>query len=489
MRRSLTVLSLCLMSIACARSAFAAFDFADGETGARIVQKDDTAAVFEIQLSGDEAWTATTDVPSADGGWINLRRKQGTDCSRPATYKVLHNYSTDVRVGHIYVNGLTYTVTQLGYGATLSPSGNVSIPAAGTIAEGQISFSIEPATDGASEIAWTAASDSDWVAVRPSRGDGDSTVYYSVDENTSESERIATLTIAGQQILLTQSGTEVVDPDANKVWLVPETAITWPCPAKEFDISLVTGNDVNWSAASDAEWIVITTSKTGTGSSVMHVSLPENRSVLSRSGKITVNNAELTVIQRGTTDFELSLDPQTSSFSYGGAISNVSVSASQDMSWTSKSSMSWVRITSGGSGAGSGNVRYVVSANPTLQERTAEIEVEAWIPYPEIDIARGLTQWKDENWIKWTAFNDPSVRDADVQGCTEGVWFRVNETNALNRLFDLNNGAAALYVQEFQNRLVYDAPDGSIIDLGFSVATNVTYDLFLVTTPTTTATT
>ena len=467
--------------------ALAAFDFADGETGARIVQNDDTAAVFEIQLSGDEAWTATTDVPSADGGWINLRRKQWTDCSRPATYKVLHNYSTDTRIGHIYINGLTYTVTQLGYGATLSPSGNVSIPASGTIAEGQISFSIEPATDGAKEIAWTASSDSDWVTVRPTRGDGDSTVYYSVDENTSESERIATLTIAGQQILLTQSGAEVVDPDANKVWLVPETAITWPCPAKEFDVSLVAGEDVNWTAASDAEWIVITTSKTGTGSSVMHVSLPENRSVLSRSGKITVNNAELAVIQRGTTDFELALNPQVSTFSYGGAISNVSVTASQDMSWTAKSSMPWVRITSGSSGAGSGNVRYVVSANPTLQERTAEIEVEAWVPYPEIDMARGLTQWKNENWLKWTAFNDPSVRDADVQGCTEGVWFRVTETNALNRLFDLNNGAASLYVQEFQNRLVYDAPDGNIVDLGFSVATNVTYDLFLVTTPTTTS--
>lgn len=486
MRRPLAVLSLCLMSFASSH-ALAAFDFADGETGARIVQKDDTAAVFEIQLSGDEAWTATTDVPSADGGWINLRRKQWTDCSRPATYKVLHNYSTDTRIGHIYINGLTYTVTQLGYGATLSPSGNVSIPASGTIAEGQISFSIEPATDGAKEIAWTASSDSDWVTVRPTRGDGDSTVYYSVDENTSESERIATLTIAGQQILLTQSGAEIVDPDANKVWLVPETAITWPCPATEFDVSLVAGEDVNWTAASDAEWIVITTSKTGTGSSVMHVSLPENRSVLSRSGKITVNNAELAVIQRGTTDFELALNPQVSTFSYGGAISNVSVTASQDMSWTAKSSMPWVRITSGSSGAGSGNVRYVVSANPTLQERTAEIEVEAWVPYPEIDMARGLTQWKNENWLKWTAFNDPSVRDADVLGCTEGVWFRVNETNALNRLFDLNNGTASLYVQEFQNRLVYDAPDGSIVDLGFFVATNVTYDLFLVTTPTATS--
>ena len=487
MRRPLVASLLCLMSVACARSVFAAFDFADGETGSRIVQKDDTAAVFEIQLSGDEAWTATTDVPSADGGWINLRRKQGTDCSRPATYKVLHNYSTDARIGHIYVNGLTYTVTQLGYGAELAPSGNISIPASGSIAEGQISFAIEPATDGAKEIAWTAASDSDWVVVRPSRGDGDSVVYYSVSENASESERVATLTIAGQQITITQSGAEVVDPNANKIWLVPETAITWPCPAKEFDVSLITGDNVSWTAASDADWIVITTSKTGTGNSTLHVSLSENRSVLSRSGKITVNSTELTVVQRGTTDFALSLDPGTSAFPYGGAISNVAVTASQDMPWTAKSSMPWVRITSGASGAGSGEVKYVVSANPTLTSRTAEIEVSAQIPYPEIDIARGLAQWKGENWLKWTAFNDPAVRDAEVQGCTEGVWFRVTETNALNRLFDLNNGVASLYVQEFQNRLVYDAPDGSIVDLGFTVATNVTYDLFLVTTPTETS--
>ena len=400
---------------------------------------------------------------------------------------MLHNYSTDVRVGHIYINGLTYTVTQLGYGATLSPSGNVSIPASGSIAEGQISFAIEPATDGAKAIAWTASSDSDWVTVRPSRGEGDSVVYYSVEENTSESERVATLTIAGQQILITQSGAEIIDPDANKVWFVPETAITWPCPAKEFDVSLVTGDDVSWVASSDADWICITTAKTGIGSSVMHISLPENKSVLSRSGKITVNDSELIVIQRGTTDFELSLDPQASYFPYGGTISNVSVLASQDMSWTAKSSMPWVRITSGSSGAGAGNIKYVVNANPALTNRTAEIEVSVQIPYPEIDITRGLTQWKGENWLKWTAFNDSSVRDAEVQGCTEGVWFRVNETNALNRLFDLNNGAASIYVQEFQNRLVYDAPDGSIVDLGFPVATNVTYDLFLVTTPTATS--
>lgn len=487
MKRTVGVLSFGLINVVFSIVSFAALDFADGEMGSRIVQKDNTTAVFEIPIVGDEAWAATTDVPSADGGWINLRRKQGSDCSKSATYKVLHNYSTDVRVGHIYINGLTYTVTQLGYGATLSPSGNVSIPASGSIAEGQISFAIEPATDGAKEIAWTASSDSDWVTVRPSRGEGDSVVYYSVEENTSESERVATLTIAGQQILITQSGAEIIDPDANKVWFVPETAITWPCPAKEFDVSFVTGDDVSWVASSDADWICITTAKTGTGSSVMHISLPENKSVLSRSGKIIVNDSELTVIQRGTTDFELSLDPQASYFPYGGTISNVSVLASQDMSWTAKSSMPWVRITSGSSGAGAGNIKYVVNANPALTNRTAEIEVSAQIPYPEIDIARGLTQWKGENWLKWTAFNDPFVRDADVQDCTEGVWFHVNETNALNRLFDLNNGAASIYVQEFQNRLVYDTPDGSIIDLGFPVATNVTYDLFLVTTPTTTS--
>ena len=467
-------------------ATFAAIDFADGVVPSRIVQKDNTSEVFEIALSGDEAWTATTDAAVADGGWINLRRRTSSDCTRPATYKVTHNYSTDSRIAHIYINELTYTITQLGYNATLSPAGSVSIPAAGTATPGQVSFVIEPATDGSSEISWTARSDSDWVTVMPASGDGNSVVYYSVDENPSETERRAILTIAGQELSIVQSGAEIVDPNANKVWLIPENAITVPCPAKEFDVSLVTANDVSWTASADVEWIVITTSKTGTGPSTMHVYLRENQSVLTRTGTIAVNGTTLIIKQLGTTDYALSLNPQSSSFAYGGAISNVSVTASQDMEWTAQSTMPWARIRSGTSGTGSGTISYVVSANPTLQERTAEIEVSALVPYPEIDIARGLTQWKGTNWLQWTTFNDPSVRDAEVEGCTEGVWFYVTETNALNRLFDLNSGAASFYVQEFQNNLVLDDVDGNLIDLDFPVTTNVTYDLFLVTTPTTT---
>jgi len=468
--------------------SFGAIDFAEGQASARAVQKDNTTEVFEIKLTGDEAWTATTDAPVADGGWINIRRRSYRDCSAPATFKVSHNYSTDARTGHIFINGLTYTVTQAGYGASLSPSGSVSIPAAGTVAEGQVSFLIDPATDGAREISWTAKSDSDWVTVHPTSGDGNQTVYYSVDENTEETERRATLTIAGQSFTIIQSGAEIVDPDANKVWLVPETAITLPHSAQELDISVVTENpDLGWNAQSDAEWMRITTSGAGIGSGTNHIYIAENRSVLARTATLTVNSATLIVKQLGTTDYVLSLDPASAAFAYGTSISNFAIAASQDMSWTAQSSAPWIRVTSDTASAGSGTLGYVVSANPTLQERTAEIEVSALVPYPEIDISRGLTQWKGENWLGWTAFNDADVRDADVAGCTEGVWFYVTETNALNRLFDLNNGTATLYVQEFQNRLVLDDVDGNIIDLGFPVATNVTYDLFLVTTPTNTA--
>lgn len=469
-------------------SAFGAVDFAEGELAARTVQKDNTSEVFEIRLAGDEAWTATTDVPFADGGWINLRRKSASDCTKTVTYKVTHNYSTDNRTGHIFINGLTYTVTQVGYNATLSPSGSVSIPAVGTMAEGQVSFTIEPATDGAREISWTANSDSDWVTVHPTSGEGGQTVFYSVEENTEPSERTATLTIAGQCLTIVQSGAEIIDPDANKIWLIPENAITLPCPARDIDISVVTKNpDVEWTAQSDVEWMQITTSGTGIGSGTNHIYISENRSVLTRTGTLTVNSTRLIVKQLGTTDFILSLNPHESSFGYGTSISNFEITASQDLSWTAQSSVPWVRITSDRVGMASGTVDYVVSANPTLQERTAEIEVSAWVPYPEIDIARGLTQWKGANWLGWTSFNNVAVRDADVAGCTEGVWFYVTETNALNRLFDLNNGAASLYVREFQNRLVLDDVGGNVIDLGFPVSTNVTYDLFLVTSPTNTA--
>ena len=480
----LVALSILMMS----HVTFAAIDFADGVVPSRTVQKDYVSKPLEILLSGDEAWTATTDADVADDGWIELRRRTYSDCTRPATYRVTHNYSTDSRTAHIYINGLTYTVTQLGYNATISPSGSVSMPAVGTSVDGQVSFAIEPATDGSREISWTARSDSVWVTVSPTSGDGNGVVYYSVDENPSETERRAVLTIAGQELVIVQSGAEIIDPNANKVWLVPDNAITVPCSAQEFDVSLVTANDVNWTVSTDAEWAQVTTTMSGMGPSTIHVYLPENLSVLTRTGIISVNGTTLTIKQLGTTDYVLNLDSQSSAFAYAGGRSNFTVTVSQDMEWTAQESdPSIVNINPGRSGTGSGEINYVVRSNPTLQERTAEIEVSAWMPYPEIDIARGLTQWRGTNWLQWTTFNDPAVRDADVVGCTEGVWFYVTETNALTRLFDLNNGDASLYVQEFQNKLVLNDVDGSRIDLGFPVVTNVTNDLFLVTTPTTTA--
>lgn len=476
-------ITLSAIILAAVPQAFAAIDFAEGEVAERIVGKDKTTEIFEIRLSGDESWTATTDAEKDDGGFINLRRKRASDCTQTATYKVLHNHSTDSRTGHIFINGLTYTVTQTGYDAVISPSGSIAVPAEG-MNGGSVSFLVGVATDG-QPINWTARSDSEWVTVLPSMGSGDGSVTYSIAPNESEVERVATLTIAGQRLTIVQHGAEIVDPNANKVTLVPSECITLPNPAKEFDVTVLANEGVAWTAESSApEWLGITTTASGSGNGSLHLYIHENQSVLSRSGALTVNGTTLMIIQKGTDDHALSLTPQTAAFGYGSTISNVTIMASQDLEWTAQSSASWIRLNSAVRGTGNGELQYIVSANPTLNERTGEIEVSAWVPYPEIDIARGLAQWRGANWLGWTKFDDSSVRDADVAGCTEGVWFYVTETNALNRLFDLNNGAAAFYVPQGQNRLVYDAPDGSVVDLGFPVATNVTYDLFLVTTST-----
>ena len=476
-------ITLSAIILAAVPQAFAAIDFAEGEVAERIVGKDKTTEIFEIRLSGDESWTATTDADKDDGGFINLRRKRASDCTQTATYKVLHNHSTDSRTGHIFINGLTYTVTQTGYDAVISPSGSIAVPAEG-MNGGSVSFLVGVATDG-QPINWTARSDSEWVTVLPSMGSGDGSVTYSIAPNESEVERVATLTIAGQRLTIVQHGAEIVDPNANKVTLVPSECITLPNPAKEFDVTVLANEGVAWTAESSApEWLGITTTASGSGNGSLHLYIHENQSVLSRSGALTVNGTTLMIIQKGTDDHALSLTPQTAAFGYGSTISNVTIMASQDLEWTAQSSASWIRLNSAVHGTGNGELQYIVSANPTLNERTGEIEVSAWVPYPEIDIARGLAQWRGANWLGWTKFDDSSVRDADVAGCTEGVWFYVTETNALNRLFDLNNGAAAFYVPQGQNRLVYDAPDGSVVDLGFPVATNVTYDLFLVTTST-----
>jgi hypothetical protein len=66
-----------------------------------------------------------------------------------------------------------------------------------------------------------------------------------------------------------------------------------------------------------------------------------------------------------------SISPTSGSFAASGGTGSVSVTTKTGCAWTAASAASWMTITSGGSGTGSGTVRYSLAANTTTSSLTA----------------------------------------------------------------------------------------------------------------------
>ena len=66
-----------------------------------------------------------------------------------------------------------------------------------------------------------------------------------------------------------------------------------------------------------------------------------------------------------------SISPTGASVNARGATGHISVTTQSGCAWTAARAASWMSITSGGSGTGSGTVAYSVAANTTESSRTA----------------------------------------------------------------------------------------------------------------------
>jgi hypothetical protein len=71
-----------------------------------------------------------------------------------------------------------------------------------------------------------------------------------------------------------------------------------------------------------------------------------------------------------------SVNPRSQSFDAGGGGGTLSVGVQSGCSWTTKSNVSWIVITSGGSGSDNGTVRYSVAANPETSPRAGTLTVQ-----------------------------------------------------------------------------------------------------------------
>lgn len=398
-------------------------------TSAKTFQKAGGAASVVVQ--GDGSWTATS-----DSSWIVIKSGASGTGAGSVVYVVNANATADVRIGHINIGGNTYTITQYGYDATISPTSATFDRYGGN---GTVSVTVNAG------VSWSAVANNDWISVSPASGMSIGTVSYTVAEYPGVVSRVGSVTIGGKTFTITQTGVDVS--------ISPESIVK----GEDADIIAVTINALattQWTVTPNDPWISIIDKESGYGDYVLTLAINANPSFERRTGTVSIGTATLTISQAGTTTASLSIDPATATAAASGAYGNVAVYATPDAAWTAESKAPWLTISEGATGAGNGNIKYVVSANPTLSSRTGQIIVTPPHKVIEPDLWRGLlflicdtynVEGNDSRSVSHSlntvfngSFNNPLAGTAiPAKGSVDSSLafsFKVGELGCINRL-------------------------------------------------------
>lgn len=440
-------------------------------TSAKTFQKAGGAASVVVQ--GDGSWTATS-----DSAWIVINSGSSGTGAGSVVYIVNANATADTRIGHINIGGNTYTITQYGYDATISPTSATFDRYGGN---GTISVTVDAG------VSWSAVANNDWISVSPASGMSVGTVNYTVAEYAGVVSRVGSITIGGKTFTVNQTGVDVS---------LSQESIT---KGENADIIAVTINALSttqWTVTPNASWISVIDKATGYGDYVLTLAINANPSFARRTGTVSIGSAIFTIVQEGTKTASLSITPETATAAASGAYGNVAVYATPDAAWTAESLSPWLTISEGATGSGNGNIKYVASANPTLSSRTGQIVITPPHKVIDPDLYRGLLFWITNqnnvegnearktsiplstvlNGSQYISLSGTSLPNKDDTSFTFACSFKIGETGCINRLIEFPG--RCFYVSE-DNKLNYASPTADDLMIDMNLAANTWYTFVL----------
>ena len=325
-------------------------------------------------------------------------------------YKIYYGTSSRNYTGNADAgNTDTYTVTGLSQGQTYyfavtahdaqghessySNEVSASIAAACTYSLSSASQSFVAAggtgtvnISAGSGCSWTASNPASWITISSGQtGSGNGAIAYTVSQNTSATARSATLTIGGHTYTVSQTAAATA------------CSYTLSSASQSFDanggsgtVSVTTGSGCSWTASDSVAWVMINSGQTGTGNGTVGYTVSQNTSATARSATLTIGGRTYTVSQTapqgggggggGGGACTYSLSSASHSFDANGGTGTVNIVAGSGCSWTVSNPASWITISSGQTGSGSGTVTYTVSQNASDVDRLSALTI-AGSPY------------------------------------------------------------------------------------------------------------
>ena len=326
--------------------------------------RDHSAAAIVGQTVSVTAPTGCDWTAQSNASWITVTGGSSGSGGGTVVYDLDANLGGSAREGTITIAGQTFTVTQQGTSCAYSIQ-----PASRTHPAGAASGQTVSVTATAG-CGWTASSNAAWITVTGgASGSGNGTVTYALTANTGASQRVGTVTIAGQTFTVTQEGT------ACSYAIAPTSRTHDSSPVSGQTVSVTAGAGCSWAASSNAGWITVTGGASGSGNGTVTYALTANFGGNPRVGTLTVAGQTFTVTQEGTA-CGYSIVP--TSRSHGPAAASgqtVAVQTGAGCDWTASTNDGWISVTGGASGSGPGTVTYGIEANPATSQRTGSIDI------------------------------------------------------------------------------------------------------------------
>lgn len=229
-------------------------------------------------------------------------------------------------------------------------------------------------TAAATSCSWSATSNATWIKiVSGATGTGSGTVSYTVAANDGAA-RTGTLTIAGQTFTVSQDGCS---------FTLSFSTNTFSAGANIGSATVTAnGGACLWTAASQANWITISSGASGTGNGAVNFSLAANTTTASRTGNLLIAGRTFTVTQAGATPPPSPCANAIVSFTgtnfgaSGGVLSpDIAVTSNAACAWTAVSNVSWLTLSGTVNGSGNGTVKLSAAPNPSNAPRTGTVTV------------------------------------------------------------------------------------------------------------------
>jgi len=254
------------------------------------------------------------------------------------------------------------------------------------------SFSVNSSRD---DCVWNISKNGSWITVNGSNSrTGDSTIQYTISENTTNETRTGTITVGSQNFTVVQKAKNQEQP--------PPPSIEIPCYStslsESYKLFPTTGgsgtytvsfnkSDCSWEVVSDSSWLSISGPVNRQGSSNVTYSVSENDTESVRVGKIFTSNQthvvvqspkEKTIVIPETSCFVKNISESFGVFQDTGGTASFSVELSKpECVWAINTATPWIIIENYNTTTrkGDSQVDIIIAPNNTSSVRVGTIVV------------------------------------------------------------------------------------------------------------------